>query len=104
MSESIPAEVEVSALDNEPGPSQVAVIERKRPEKRPYYYDDIQVVLQASHTITTFPLTLFNIFFAGGWTDVQNPSSFSNSGVPIFQKLVFGPSTRGLDKCGGFRQ
>ena len=59
MSESVP--VEVPVLDNEPGPSQVAAIEYKRPKKRPFYYDDTQVVLQASRTITTFLLTLFII-------------------------------------------
>jgi hypothetical protein len=61
MSESVPAEVEAPVLDNEPGPSQVAAVEYKRPKKRPFYYDDPQVVLQASHTIIPFLLTLFTI-------------------------------------------
>ena len=63
MSESVPAEVEAPVLpvDNEPGPSQVAAIENKRYEKRPFYFDDTLVVLQASHTITAFLLALFTI-------------------------------------------
>jgi hypothetical protein len=76
MSESIPAqpaEVEVPALENEPGPSQVAVKEHKRedgrPKKQPFYFDDAQVVLQVGHTITAFPLTLFNLPFSYRWAD-----------------------------------
>ena len=81
---SIPAEVEVPPLDNEPGPSEVVALEPKQPKKqrlkkqpkdRRFYFDDCQVVLQASHSIAAFILTLFTIsMYTGGRTDVQNPS------------------------------
>ena len=67
--------------DREPVP-RVPAIENKRS----FYFEDSQVVLQASYTITTFPPTVLTISLCtGGWTDVQNPSLLPNSGVPIFQ-------------------
>jgi hypothetical protein len=109
---SFPVEVEVPALDNEPGPSEAVAIEPKQPKKqrqkqrpkeRHFYFDDCQVVLQASHSIIAFILTLFTIsLYTGGWTDVQNPSLLPDSGVSIFQSFLLAPSAGGLRKRRGF--
>jgi hypothetical protein len=109
---SIPVEVEVPPLDNEPGPSEAVAIEPKLPKKqqlkqrrkaRHFYFNDCRVVLQASHSIAVFILTLFTISLdTGGWTDVQNPSLLPDSGVSIFQRFLLAPSAGGLRKRRGF--
>jgi hypothetical protein len=72
---------------------------------RLFHFADSQVVLQVSQSITRFPSNLLTIsIYTGGRTDVQNPSVFPDSGVPLFQRFIFAPSNGGLRKCGGFRQ
>ena len=44
---------------------------------RPFYFDDSQVVLQVSQSITRFSSNLLTIsIYTGGRTDVQNSSVF----------------------------
>ena len=83
MSLTLSIGVMAPALDCKPGPPSPTI-----EHKRPFYFEDSQVVLQASHIITAFyffnlPFTIS--LYTGGWRDIQNPSLLPNSGVPIFQ-------------------
>ena len=71
---------------------------------RTFYFDDSQVVLQASHTFTVFLFTLLTISLCtGGRSDVQSPSLLLNSGVANFQRFIRSLFIGGPRKCRGFR-
>jgi hypothetical protein len=60
--------------------------EEKPEVSNPFYFEDSQVVLQASYDITSYPSTLLTLtLFTGRGEEVQGPSLLPNSRVRVFQ-------------------